>query len=109
VFQSDEILFYQMNGFVLATWLASALQEDSRMSRKTPGACSLAHNVAQRNCVEPLMEQLVAAGGRLMRPADAPPHGGLRGYVADPDGHTWEIAWNPSRTIDAVGHVTFGI
>jgi catechol 2,3-dioxygenase-like lactoylglutathione lyase family enzyme len=109
VFESGEILFYQMNGFVLATWLASALQEDSRTSGQTPGAFSLAHNVARRNDVEPLLEQLTSAGGRLLRPADSPPHGGFRGYVADPDGHTWEIAWNPSWSIDAVGHVTFGI
>ena len=34
-------------------------------------------------------------GGTVLREADAPPHGGLRGYVADPDGHIWEIAWNP--------------
>nr|WP_245185625.1 hypothetical protein [Falsiroseomonas frigidaquae] len=44
-----------------------------------------------------------------MRAADAPPHGGFRGYVADPDGHPWEIAWNPAWTIDARGLVTFGL
>ncbi|WP_431563219.1 hypothetical protein [Sphingopyxis sp.] len=42
-----------------------------------------------------------------LREADAPPHGGFRGYVADPDGHGWEIAFNPAWTIDAAGHVTF--
>ena len=44
----------------------------------------------------------------MLRPADAPPHGGFRGYVADPDDHAWEIAWNPAWPIDAEGHVTFG-
>ena len=34
-------------------------------------------------------------------------HGGRRGYVADPDGHAWEIAWNPAWPIDAEGHVRF--
>ncbi len=37
------------------------------------------------------MEQLVSAGGSLLRNADNPKHGGLRGYVTDPDGHVWEI------------------
>jgi uncharacterized glyoxalase superfamily protein PhnB len=55
------------------------------------------------------MRRLADAGGRVLRPADAPPHGGFRGYVADPDGHAWEIAWNPAWTIDAHGHVTFGV
>ncbi|TDH39234.1 VOC family protein [Pseudohoeflea suaedae] len=110
VFRNDEIAFYQMNGFVLGTWLASALAEDmGRSSLLAPGAAALAHNVANSEDVEPLMERLEAAGGRILRPADAPPHGGYRGYVADPDDHTWEIAWNPAWAIDADGHVTFGL
>jgi len=109
IFASEEIVFYQMKGLVLATWLAAALEADSRQAGRTPGAFSLAHNVAAKEAVQPLLDQLVSAGGSLLRPADAPPQGGFRGYVADPDGHAWEIAWNPSWPIDAVGHVTFGI
>ena len=109
VFETEDIVFYQMNGMVLATWLAAALAADSGQAGKSPGAVSLAHNVTGQEAVQPLLDQLVAAGGSLLRPADAPPHGGFRGYVADPDGHAWEIAWNPSWPIDAVGHVTFGI
>jgi len=41
--------------------------------------------------------------------AHAPPHGGFRGYLADPDDHAWEIAFNPAWTIDANGLVTFGV
>ena len=55
------------------------------------------------------MDRLIDRGGRLLRPADAPVHGGFRGYVADPDEHAWEIAWNPAWSIDAAGHVTFGL
>ena len=109
VFETEEIVFYQMNGMVLATWLAAALEADSGQAGRAPGAFSLAHNVTGKKDVQPLLDQLVSAGGSLLRPADAPPHGGFRGYVADPDGHAWEIAWNPSWPIDAVGHVTFGI
>jgi len=109
IFESEEIAFYQMNGLILATWLAAALEADSRQAGRTPGAFSLAHNVVTRGAVQPLLDRLVSAGGSLLRPADAPRHGGFRGYVADPDGHAWEIAWNPTWSIDAVGHVTFGI
>ncbi len=110
VFENDEIAFYQMNGFVLGLFLASSLAEDmQRAASGAPGAFALAHNVPQREDVEPLMAALVAAGGKLLRAADAPPHGGFRGYVADPDGHAWEIAWNPQWAIDEEGHVTFGV
>lgn len=110
VFDNGEIVFYQMNGFVLGTWTIPDLEEDmQRRGLTTPGAFSLAHNVASPDEVKRLIEQLVAAGGHVLRIGDAPPHGGYRGYVADPDDHAWEIAWNPAWTIDEKGHVSFGV
>ena len=110
VFENDEIVFYQMNGLVLGTWLKARLEADmQRAAGEGPGPMALAHNVGGPDEVRDLMRRLAGAGGRLLRPADAPPHGGFRGYVADPDGHAWEIAWNPAWTIDAEGHVTFGV
>lgn len=110
VFENDEIVFYQMNGFVLGTWLRAALEAD--MARPAPamtGAVALAHNLPRKEAVEPQIAALVAAGGRLLRAADEPAHGGFRGYVADPDGHASEIAWNPGFAIDAEGRVSFGL
>lgn len=108
VFENPEIVFYQMNGLVLGTWLADNLEEDMRRPAGAgPGAIALAHNVGSQAEVQPLLDRLAAAGGRMLRPADAPPHGGFRGYVADPDGYAWEIAHNPAWPIDAEGHVRF--
>jgi predicted lactoylglutathione lyase len=59
--------------------------------------------------VAPLMQRLTQFGGTLLREPEAPPHGGFAGCVADPDDHTWEIAWNPAWKIDAQGHVQFGL
>jgi catechol 2,3-dioxygenase-like lactoylglutathione lyase family enzyme len=110
VFDNGEIVFYQMNGFVLGTWTTPELEGDmQRRGLATPGAFSLAHNVGSAAEVDRLIAQLAAAGGRVLRAGDAPPHGGFRGYVADPDDHAWEIAWNPAWTIDEQGHVTFGV
>jgi catechol 2,3-dioxygenase-like lactoylglutathione lyase family enzyme len=110
VFETDEIVFYQMNGLVLGTWLRAALEADmGRPAGAGPGAVALAHNVASVEAAAALTARLVEAGGRLLREPDAPPHGGFRGYVADPDDHAWEIAWNPAWAIDAQGHVTFGL
>lgn len=110
VFENDEIVFYQMNGFVLGTWRETALAADMRRpDLMRPGAFSVAHNVPTRDDVQVVIDRLVAAGGRLLRAPDAPPHGGFRGYVADPDDHGWEIAWNPAWPIDEHGHVRFGV
>ncbi len=109
VFEAPEIVFYQMNGFVLATFLRDALELDmARAAGPGPGACALAHNVGAKDDVDRALARLTRHGGRLLRAADAPAHGGYRGYVADPDDHAWEIAWNPAWTMDAEGHVTFG-
>lgn len=109
VFENDEIAFYQMNGFVFGTWLRSALEADMDGGPRPagPGAFALAHNVAAEAEVQPLIDRLAAAGGRILRNGDAPPHGGFRGYVADPDGHAWEIAHNPAWPISPEGYVTF--
>ncbi len=109
VFENPEIVFYQMNGLMLGTWLASALTTDSqRPPAAGPGAFSLAHNVTRQDAVQPTLDRLVQFGGTLLRAADAPPHGGFRGYVADPDGYAWEIAHNPAWPISSEGYVTFG-
>ena len=108
VFVNDEIAFYQMNGFVLGLWLRHALEADmQRPAAPSPGAVALAHNVGSAAEVVQAIAALERAGGAVLRPGDAPPHGGFRGYVADPDGHAWEIAWNPAWPIDAEGRVTF--
>ena len=108
VFENEEIAFYQMNGFVLGTWLTSQLEDDmQRAGLARPGAFALAHNVASEAEVQPLIHRLAAAGGKVLRPGDAPPHGGIRGYVADPDDHAWEIAHNPVWPITPEGYVSF--
>ena len=109
VFENEEIQFYQMNGLVLGLWLQAALEADmQRGGLARPGAFALAHNVPTQADVQPVLDRLAAHGGTILRAADAPAHGGFRGYVADPDDHAWEIAWNPAWPIDADGHVTFG-
>ena len=106
-FSNDEIVFYQMNGVVLGLWLADRLAADMRRPAAPPGSVALAHNVRDPGEIDPLVARLVAHGGRLLREPDDPPHGGRRGYLADPDGHAWEIAWNPAWPISAEGYVRF--
>ena len=108
VFETPEIAFYQMNGFVFGTWLKSSLERDTQQEGLSgPAPMSLAHNLREEADVQPAIDRLLEAGGTLLRAADSPPYGGLRGYVADPDKHIWEIAFNPLWPIDENGHVAF--
>jgi hypothetical protein len=110
VYEDHEIVFYQLNGTMLGTYLNASLEKDmNRPGLVRPGAFALAQNLPNRDDVAPLIERLAAAGGKVLRPADSPGHGGFRGYVADPDDHAWEIAWNPGFAMDAEGNVTFGV
>ncbi len=71
VFANSEIAFYQMNGFVLGTWLASSLSEDmQRANFGNSAAFALAHNVSAKEEVQPLIDRLVVAGGTELRAGD---------------------------------------
>jgi catechol 2,3-dioxygenase-like lactoylglutathione lyase family enzyme len=109
VFEVEEIVFYQMNGLMLGTWLDTALAADIKGPVAKSGGFTIAHNVPTKAEVQPLLDRLAQHGGEMRRVADDPPHGGTRGYVADPDGHVWEVAWNPAWKVDAEGHFTFGV
>jgi hypothetical protein len=50
--------------------------------------------------------EVVSAGATLLKPATAMPWGGVSGYFADPDGHAWEVAWNPAFPIEPDGRIT---
>lgn len=103
-----DTVMYQMNGFVLSTWLQSELEDDVSLSNlPRGGALTLAHNVDSPNDVQVYMKKLAEHGGKILRPADSPSHGGVRGYIADPDNHIWEVIYNPVWKVDNQGQVTF--
>jgi uncharacterized protein len=77
-FENEQIIFYQMNGFVFGTWLALALADDMRRPLSTPGAFALGHNVPTRKEVQATMDHLARFGGRVLREPDAPSHGGFQ-------------------------------
>jgi len=59
------------------------------------GAIVLSHNVGAKGDVAPLLDRAIRAGGHLLKPAQDVIWGGYHGYFSDPQGHIWEIAWNP--------------
>jgi catechol 2,3-dioxygenase-like lactoylglutathione lyase family enzyme len=108
-----EVCFLQVApGVLLALWPAVDLHADIG-SGDPPGLASaapvaFAHNVGSEPEVDGAIARVVAAGGTVRKPAQRAFFGGYHGYVADPDGFTWEIAHNPSLRVDADGTVHLG-
>ena len=104
---NDEIVFFRTSGTVLALFPRTALAADANLSAAGSGfgGIVLAHNVAERDAVDALLAEAVAAGGTLLKPAVDAPWGGYSGYFADPDGYPWEVAWNPHFPLGPDGAV----
>jgi hypothetical protein len=60
---------------------------------------TIGHNVANKQTVNVVMARAERAGARIVRPAHETFWGGYSGYFQDPDGHIWEVAWNPEFEI----------
>lgn len=100
---AGEVVFFQAGGLVLALWGRMDLAADAGVAVAGPGGMTLAQNVATKAEVAPLLAAAAAAGGTVTRAAADTPWGGHTGYFADPDGHLWEIAWNPHWPLAADG------
>jgi catechol 2,3-dioxygenase-like lactoylglutathione lyase family enzyme len=100
-----DIAFFDLGGFALALFARDALAADAGVDADGRGfaGVTLAHNVATPRAVDATLAEAVAAGGRLVKPAEATAWGGYSGYFADPDGHLWEVAHNPFALLDAAG------
>lgn len=97
-FAHGAVAFFDLQpGLKLALWPRASLARDSGVSLDMPGpaAVSLGHNVASREEVDTVMEQARTAGAALVKPAADTFWGGYAGYFQDPDGHLWEVVWNP--------------
>lgn len=97
-----DVVFFHMNGAVLALYPHDALAEDAQVSEHGNGfrGITLAQNVREKSDVAKILKQAEAAGGKMTKPAQDVFWGGHSGYFADPDGHLWEVAWNPHFNMD---------
>jgi len=75
----------------------ASLAHDTGIAPGTPSATefSLGHNLASKEEVDATMAQAKAAGAHIVKPAQDTFWGGYAGYFQDPDGHLWEVVWNP--------------
>lgn len=104
----DEVAFYELsNGLVLGLWSRADLAEDARQvdDGATFSGITIAFNTRSHDEVDAVLAAAGSAGGTILKPAEEQAWGGYSGYFADPDGHPWEVAFNPGWSIDADGRV----
>jgi uncharacterized protein len=105
----DEICWFRTADSYLGLFDRESLARDAGL-RSEPtaefGGITLAINVESEAAVDAAFEAAARAGARVLKPAEGTDWGGYSGYFADPDGHPWEVAHNPSSPIDEDGRIT---
>lgn len=101
-----EVTFFQLGGIVLSLWGRAELARDAVVTDGGGwGGVALAHNARSRGEVDVILVEAGAAGARILKAAHETFWGGYAGYFADPDGHAWEVAWNPHFPLDVDGNI----
>ena len=97
-FEHGAVAFFDLaHGLKLALWPRASLAHDSGL-KVTPRSATefcLAHNVSARAEVDEVVAQAQRAGATLVKAAHETFYGGYAAYFQDPDGHLWEVAFNP--------------
>jgi catechol 2,3-dioxygenase-like lactoylglutathione lyase family enzyme len=97
-FEYGAVAFFDLqSGLKLALWPRTSIAHDTGIAAGGLSATefTLGHNVTSSAEVDAVMEQAKRAGGTIVKPAHETFWGGYAGYFQDPDGHLWEVAWNP--------------
>jgi catechol 2,3-dioxygenase-like lactoylglutathione lyase family enzyme len=101
-FEYGAVAFFDLQpGLKLAIWPRKSIAHDSGVPSGPPSPTefTIGHNVRSKAEVDAVMEQAKKAGATIAKPAADTFWGGYAGYFQDPDGHLWEIAWNPQFEI----------
>jgi hypothetical protein len=108
-----EVVFFQLaGGVVLALYPRALLVRDAHIRDAHAadgfGGISLAQNARSRAEVDAILAEAQRAGAASVTPGATASWGGYVGYFTDPDGHLWEIAWNPGFALDPSGGIALG-
>ena len=99
-FEHGAVAFFELSGGVkLGIWAQQDLAHDAGLPVAATGApaFSIGHNVVDREDVDAVMNQARRAGAEIVKPPQDTFYGGYAGYFRDPDGHLWEVVWNPAN------------
>ena len=103
--EAEGVAFYRTGGAILSLFPVESLAEDAHVSSERSGfrGMSLAINLASEAEVDAAFGYVASIGAVILKPAEHVFWGGYSGYFADPDGHMWEIAFNPHWPLDDQG------
>jgi uncharacterized protein len=102
-FAYGAVAFFDLQaGLKLALWPRTSIAHDTGLplARSSPTEFTLGHNVASKGEVDAVLAQATRAGAVVVQPAHDTFWGGYAGYFQDPDGHLWEVAWNPQWVVE---------
>ena len=97
-YEHGAVAFFDLSGGLkLALWAQADIAHDTGLPQQpvSPTAMTLGHNVLRKPEVDQIMAAAAKAGAEIVKPAQSTFYGGYAGYFRDPDGHLWEIVWNP--------------
>lgn len=105
---NDNITFFQLNGILLSLYPSEKLAEDAGVDAAGSGfkGFSLAHNPRTKEAVDELFAELEDKNVKIVKRPEEVFWGGYSGYIADPDGNLWEIAFNPFLPLDENGNAS---
>jgi len=101
-FEHGAVAFFDLQpGLKLAVWPRHDIAHDAGIPRSahSPTEFTIGHNVSSTQEVDAVMEQAKEAGAKVVKPAGDTFWGGYAGYFQDPDGHLWEVVWNPQMEV----------
>ena len=97
-FEHGAVAFFDLSGGLkLALWAQTDIAHDTGLPLQpfSPTALTIGHNVSRREEVDQSLQAAARAGAEIIKPAQDTFYGGYAGYFRDPDGHLWEVVWNP--------------
>ncbi|NOU93283.1 VOC family protein [Paenibacillus sp. LMG 31456] len=101
-FEHGAVAFFDLEaGLRLAIFNRKNLAHDAKIiqTEASPSEFSIGHNVSSKEEVDKVMQEVKEAGATITVPAHETFWGGYSGYFQDPDGHLWEVVWNPEWEI----------
>jgi hypothetical protein len=102
----DDVVFFQAGGMVVALWDRAELAADSAVEDTGGwGGVTLAYNTRSAEEVDTVIAEARAAGATIGREPGPTFWGGYSGIFVDPEGHPWEVAFNPGWRLDEDGSV----
>jgi uncharacterized protein len=104
---TEDLILFDLGGILFSLYPRAALAEDVGIPAEGQGfsGITLAHNASSREEADAVLAEAVRQGAKLVKPAQEVFWGGYSGYFADPDGHLFEVAYNPFWPLDEGGAV----